>query len=516
MAKKYYLPLVLFVYAVGFVLLYPAYRYIFDHDGIGYMTVTKKLVAGDWLHGINGFWPPLHSWLAIPFYKAGMDDLTAFKTLNGLIGAGIFISVNRLMIKAGIQPTWRLIALFVCIPVVLSYVFNELAADILLCFLLLVYTDIVSAPDFFENRKKNIAAGMVGCLCYLAKTYALPFFVLHFVIMQWMLYKRSGNKRMFISNLLAGLGACFLLALPWIIVLYNRYGFVTLGHVFIFGRSGQFNLSYYLHPEEYTSPELILAPPAGLCCYWANPLFQLTQQPHYYSSLFSFSMIVDRIRTLLYNFIVALKLLHGFSFLSGAIIVGQGLYIIQKKDGFLSQLLLMILVFPVGYLLLHVESRFLWPLTFLILIAGLVLANKLVQLVPVKKSIRILFWSLFFASFLISPLDNLKDWRYRNKETFELVAELNAKGIQGRFLGENYAGLPLVAYLTDSYNYFPGRADYRYSDLLQAARQQHIDYYFYYYSNTQQLEAFRQTVFYKNALQEIPVKMPNLLLLKMN
>src|SRR5689334_17932068 len=112
MRNRYFIPVLLLVYAAAYLLLYPFYKYIFDLDGIGYLMITKRLAAGDLEYGINGFWPPLHSWLAIPFYKGGMNEFAAFKTLNGLIGAGILVVTNRLLIKANIQPVLRQAALF--------------------------------------------------------------------------------------------------------------------------------------------------------------------------------------------------------------------------------------------------------------------------------------------------------------------------------------------------------------------------------------------------------------------
>src|SRR5262245_28768288 len=109
MPVKYHLPAVLLAYAIAYLLLFPAYQYVFDLDGIGYLSITTRLAHGD-LNGVNGFWPPLHSWLAIPFYKMGMNEFVAFKVLNGLFGVGILIIVNRLLHKLPIEATLRVVA----------------------------------------------------------------------------------------------------------------------------------------------------------------------------------------------------------------------------------------------------------------------------------------------------------------------------------------------------------------------------------------------------------------------
>src|SRR6266540_3880290 len=108
MLKKYPLLAVLIVYAISYILLYPFYQYIFDVDVVGYLSVTRYLAAGNFEHGINGFWSPLHSWLAVPLYKAGINEFAAFRIINGLIGAGIIIVVKRLLAKINIENKLQL------------------------------------------------------------------------------------------------------------------------------------------------------------------------------------------------------------------------------------------------------------------------------------------------------------------------------------------------------------------------------------------------------------------------
>ena len=95
MSGTYRLPIVLTVYVICIVVSYPLYQYIFDSDSIGYLGVTKRLATGDYFYGINGYWSPLHSWLDIPFYKAGMNGILVFRGINALFGAGVIVMVNR-------------------------------------------------------------------------------------------------------------------------------------------------------------------------------------------------------------------------------------------------------------------------------------------------------------------------------------------------------------------------------------------------------------------------------------
>src|SRR5687768_4726005 len=97
---RYRLPLAILLLTGCFFLLYPWYRYVLDDDGIGYAMVTKRLAAGDFFNALNGYWSPLHSWLALPFFKAGAGIIDSFKFSNLLISACMLVVLDRLMGQA--------------------------------------------------------------------------------------------------------------------------------------------------------------------------------------------------------------------------------------------------------------------------------------------------------------------------------------------------------------------------------------------------------------------------------
>jgi hypothetical protein len=504
--------LVLLLYAACYVLLYPFYQYIFDDDGIGYLMVVKHLSKGDFYNGINGYWSPLHSWLILPFYKAGINEFTAFKVSNGLIGAGILITINSLLNKTPVSLKGKFTALLVCIPIVLSYAFFEVGADILFCLLLLIFIHIITESDFFENRTKNVLCALVGGLCYFSKSYGFPFFFLSFTLVQLILYKKASRinkKRLLAMNLGIGYTIFLLLALPWIYTLYSKYHFIT------FGYSGRLNYEWTLYKSRATTTQLITAPPNNLLCLWEDPWYN-PQQPIPYSSFFTFAL--KQLRVILKTFTDALSCYFEISFLAPAIILCSILYVIKTRDTRLTLLLLFVVLLPAGYLPVHIETRFLWPSTFLILLFGYILVYQGLQFMQPARYIRFLAWCLFFGSFLIQPVNQLKDKAGNDAAVFQLAAALQAKGVKGKLACsiENYSEAERVAYLTGNRFYSLTRVKYSYEELLAACRQYHIDYYFFYYKFPFELESFKQTIFYKSAKQEVITKNPNLLLLKMN
>ena len=83
------------IFILFFLLLYPFYKYIFDLDAIGYLMVTKRWASGDFHNAINGMWSPLHSWLIVPFYKLGFNEITSFKFSNAIISIGVLWMLNK-------------------------------------------------------------------------------------------------------------------------------------------------------------------------------------------------------------------------------------------------------------------------------------------------------------------------------------------------------------------------------------------------------------------------------------
>ena len=93
------LPISVFIFTMLFIGTWPLYKFIFDVDGIGYAAVANHYVEGNFKLAVNGFWNPLHSWLAVPFIKAGLSDWAAFKISNGIFSIMSLIVLHSLLNK---------------------------------------------------------------------------------------------------------------------------------------------------------------------------------------------------------------------------------------------------------------------------------------------------------------------------------------------------------------------------------------------------------------------------------
>lgn len=477
------------LFIVSFILLYPLYQFILDDDGIGYAMVTRRWAEGDYFNAINGYWSPLHSWLALPFYKAGCSLVDAFKVSNAFISVGILYMVHHFLKAIDIGDAQQFIVLTICIPIVLYMSFYQLAADILFCFLFLLYVACCYSGDLFARKEKIIWCVLVGWLAYLSKAYAFPLFIVHFITWQWWLSGRSllpGRKLQLAKNILLGLSVFLLLSLPWIIALHHKYGIWT------FGYSGRLNLSWELsqgtklESSFLTGPHLPDSP--GL---WEDPWFAQGQTLNSFSSVTIFH---KQLRLILHNCLAALRSFHELSFLSIGLLMAMLLYAYKTGSSFLMLIFVSALLLPAGYLVVHIEPRFLWPLIFLLMLAGIYLLLFIFRIYHFPLLLRLFCWMVFAASFLVTPLNELQDMQGGGKNVYALAEEMRTKGISGKISStlDHYSELRRACFLAGNQYYEPTSEQYSFAQLKAALEKTGIDYYYLFYNNQRELESFQR------------------------
>jgi hypothetical protein len=509
---RYRLPLAIVLLTGCFFLLYPWYQYVLDDDGIGYAMVTKRLAAGDYYHALNGYWSPLHSWLALPFYKAGADLPDAFKLSNLLISGCLLYVLDRLMKYPELNYRKRLLLLITVIPILLYMSFYQLAADILFCLLFCWYLLLSAGATAFNKITTVIACSVVGVLAYLAKAYAFPLFVAHFTVWQCWLYKRSllpERKKQLIKNLLIGIGLFLILSLPWIIALHGKYDRWT------FGYSGKVNLAWQLAPEKTISPDtsFFSAPPYPQSpTAWEDPGY-----PHQdrVSPFESFNVFLKQLKLVLHNIIAALQSFHELSFLASGIILGLFLFVMRTGSSVMLLFLLSVLLLPGGYLPVHIEPRFLWPAALLLLIAGSYLLTRIFTIWRFRRAAHRIAWAILIGSFLITPLNALQDLRYTNKTEHTLAATLQADGISGKFASDVSLFSPMrkIAFLSGNQYYENHRPQSTFEEVAVAIEKENIDYYFFFHEIP--VDVFRNSALYRKASRKRDYPQFNLIVLDM-
>lgn len=460
-----------------FLVSWPLYKYVFDVDGIGYIGAAKQYALGNYQLAVNGYWSPLHSWLVVPFIKLGLLPEDSFRLSNALIGIGCLVTLHLLLNKLDINASLKSGIQYSFAVILLSYASSELAADLLLVFVLFLLFNLCLSNQFYGSIQKNLLAGVIGAFAFFAKAYAFPFFIVFFLALHICF-----NKERKFYTLIAGLAVFLLISFIWIYALHWKYGEWMIAH----GKNnyGNWNVKY----RDLSGPLLLPPPYPGSPAVWEDP-WKIDRLNFTQSSITE--IVTHQIRIILFNIQKWLKCLHEISFLSAATLFGSVILFWKKKEPFWLFLLITVCSLSAGYLLLHVETRFLWPLTVLLFAGGAILLQKIQLAAALSPKLQLLVWIVFFGSFLLGPVNELKDNIYRGKPLYQTAEKLKAGSINGKFVSNIKPGECMVmAYLTGNTYYSNSRSSYSTIELIHEIDKNRIRHYYFFYNSQQQKEDF--------------------------
>lgn len=485
--------LALLFFALLFIAGWPFYKYIFDSDAIGYLTVARHYADGRWNEAVNGYWSPMHSWLAAPFVAAGFYELHVFKALNGCIGVLILLLFHRYLRRYNFTIGITGSIMLAAVVIVLHYAYFEVAADLLLVLFLLLYFLISATTDFVSNRKLNLLAGAVAAAAYFSKTYAFAFFLLHFSYLHWISPQRHYRNWIF------GIALFLLMAFPWLVALHYKYGIWT------FGTSGKLNWSTYLIYER--NPDLLFfAPPyEKSVAWWEDPYLY---QKNFYTPFQSIQLFLHQCKLFLYNIqqwliaISKISYLLPFTFL---LVIHDGLMV----RNFLSKKLsIWAFLLPSGYLLIHIETRFLWILALLFLPWLMQWWKVQSETVNRPKWVQYTFFAIIIFSFLFEPVNQLKNSLNQQKQWALQARILKEKGIKGNCITFNRQldeGM-IVAYQAGLRYYMPGSKKDFLKEVLPATNQFDIRWFLFFFQSEAEKLVFEQS--------DVGSKLPNPVLMQ--
>ena len=488
------------LYILCFFLLFPWYQYVLDIDAISYIHVAQRYARGEYYTAVNGYWSPLVSWILIPFIKAGYNPVMAAKYINGLLGLLTLFTSYSLMDKFHIHNLLKKIIPFVLAVLFVSYAFYELCADLLQLLFLLLYLNLLFSKDFINNTYKIIGAGALAAVCYYAKAYNLPFFLLHFTVMAFVLLKRNntvGFNRVFITKLLTAFITFFLLLSPYLIILTQKYGSFRINN------AGKLNISWFLSPGISDNRKMVAELPyPDATSYWDEPTYA---QEKFIGPFTSGKYFLKEIKLVISNTIKFCSLLNLISIFSFLIFCCFIIYLYRKrKDNDTNSWLLLLttILYPSGYLLIFIEWRYIWllPVT-LILMMAITLSYLFEHGYLTLRRFTVLA-VIFSGSFLLQPVNEMQDLKDNNKDVYQMANAFKENGIHGNlFLQyksfEPYGKTVVLSYLTNSKLYGPALLDYTFEELMHYAKQYNINYYLYFYDFPNEKEIFLQSPYAK-------------------
>lgn len=469
----------LLMYVVLFII-YPHYQYYIDPDGTAYLTISQRYANGDYAKAINGYWSPWACWLTAILIKQGMSAIPASVIVNTLGATGFLFISQSFFLKFNVTQKlqWLFnstLALFLCFAI-----FWQSFDDLWECFFLLATLRLMLADGFKSKPGLWVLCGFIGTLAYFAKAYSFPFFILNTVCCAWFICK--DDKRQWLKISFTAIAVMILCSLPWIWQLHNKYGIWTTS------TSGSLNMSWYLVGHPYWKEGIgILLPPVypDSPYYWEDPWYVNGKTPHFWDSWHLFGLQVLRIGLNIWKFIVSSLQLSVF-FIA---IVGYVKWIlIWKRSAVLDKnlriVMLSMLLFPLGYVLVNFESRYLWYMVPLVMVVGGLYLQQ------VKNSaLKNLGPLLFAVSFLIYPTWGMMKMYDEGKNEFRNAALLKKNGMTGNtFTSNAKPGLQTQRMVRLAYfsglQYYAAPKPVPANELMNELRRFSINYYFVFDKDT--------------------------------
>ena len=417
-------------------LLYPYYQYYIDPDGTAYLTIAHRYAIGDYSKAINGYWSPWSCWLSALIIKLGINDIPASVIVN-CMGAVGFIYISQSLF-AKLKVIFRLQWVFnITLAIFLCYaVFDQSFDDIWECFFLLSTLRLLISDGFINKPWLWTVYGTIGALAYFAKAYSFPFFILNTLVGVWFITK--GNIGNWLKICGTAITCLLFFSFPWILALHSKYGIWTTS------TSGSLNLSWFLvgHPIWKDGIDLLLPSPyQDSPYYWEDPYFVNGITPHFWSSGALFFRQILKIGLNLYKLLLSTTQISiAFPIISLVLIKFALNPKARKTTEPTFILALFFILFPIGYILINFEPRYIWSLIPIGMIAfGLFYQNhlstrnhfKIIGLLPYVIAI----------SFLVFPIYRMSKMHKEGCYEYKIAGFLNTLGKDIKFTCKFNSGI---------------------------------------------------------------------------
>ena len=215
---------------VTWLIAFPWVRWYVNPDGISYLSLAERWLAGDVANAVNGYWAPLLSWVVAPFLAVGVPPLVAARLVLLLAAVAAQLALRRLAVAAGVSPRGRSVLLLAAVPLLVLMSSWGLYPDLLAVPLLLEAVHQLCRRQFARRTLPPVLAGLLAGLAFLAKAFVLPFAVALLGVA--CLLQLRAVARPSATRVLAATGLCLavfgLVAGAWVAALSLKYGEVTV------------------------------------------------------------------------------------------------------------------------------------------------------------------------------------------------------------------------------------------------------------------------------------------------
>ncbi len=485
---KVYYGITVIVYVVLALYLLPHYQYQINPDGICYITIAQKYLHGDFWNAINGYWGPMISWLLVPFLFLKMAPLYAVKLQTLLIGLITLVGLNLLLSRFDINRPLKLILLFFSTPILLYFAVFAITPDIHIVCTLIYYFIIIFDPNYPNRISNGILCGLMGGLAYLSKSYAFPFFITHFILLNVFHYYKtplSQNRLKVLKNLAWGLLVFMVISGCWIGMISQKYKTLTIG------MAGAGNYKLLMNPQSETILEGFHRPTNDTAIsVHEDPSYMIFKAPSW-NIIESFHDFKHYIKIVLKNLSETKKIMTSSYPLILTILVASLLlnaYALNKSYLHYNTNfpLITIFLYLSGYILILIEERYIWIILILFYTMGGSLLNLFLHHKAFHKRWQIVVIPLFILSFVIHPMVYLLDNTAIHKGVYDLSHHLsNQYHIKGNIASDTCLELSLaISFYLDSKYYCTTKKNIKKNELISDLKKYGIDYYFSWQENS--------------------------------
>lgn len=416
------------------ILLYPYFKYNFDADGISYISIAQHYVNLDFKNAINGTWSPLISWLLSLFIVMGFDPLLSFRVINVTFGLLILYQVDQLANKFIIIQLIKIAILLVTVCYLLFWSLYFTQSDLIPLFFLLLYANLIYKLKSKLSLPRLILIGVVGACAYFSKSYNLIFFIAHFSLFFLILFisKKHSFKALLKCYLLALFVFSFFASL-WIIPLSYKYEKLT------FSNAGKYNhlLALFKHENEnlhlrHLCKRTLIPPPnTNSINVWEDvAAYGNDIQRMESTSWIILFKLQSRLSLRNFRFYIKDSFYHN-PFILIVLLISCFLYFRKYKTNKshkynLSFLLSLAVLYPIGYLLIIVSSRYFWFSYLILVVLTYYIIAILVEGGSRNKTKQYILVCLTSSLLIAAPVRQM--WIYKNmgKPLFSLAQKIKS------------------------------------------------------------------------------------------
>jgi hypothetical protein len=458
--------LIIIIYlALGLILL-NHYQYIIGADGMSYINIARLYLIGDYSDAINGYWGPLYSLLLIPFLKifgtSPVQALYANKILNLIIGLFTLVGIILLSSKFELNNLLKYVVIIIMIPFILYVALVEVQSDLLFTGLLVLYFYFIFDNNYSHKLSNGLFCGIIGILLFLTKAYGFPFFIASFILFNILHYIRnfsSKEKKMVIKNFLLAFTIFFVISGLWIAIISDKYG------EFTYSTSSEYNYGVVGpdsigHPTGSFEVGFIKPPYSKAISAWEDPSYFKFKS---WNPLESYNLFIFEKKKANTNLNYLISVYSMFSSFIIIIILSYLIILMCNLRDVIQRIHILypfitILVFPVGYLLVALEVRYLWICYILFVLMGSYILKLFFKNKFFTNTRKLLLITVFIISFMIFPVSNLLTYYDGGQDHLEFSQEIQGNyNISGNIASnggsiQNYSNsIDLSYYLGTSY-----------------------------------------------------------------